>query len=124
MNIIFIDSVCFPGSGSQTAIQGDSKCADYQGPGIPTSCGDISANINKLVNTHFLCPASGNSCGCTYYETSPVSDAIPARDIKVNNTNFRGVKFMIGASRQFSNGKKDQWTINHNKRLKNTKSGI
>ena len=112
----------------QAAIQGDSKCAGYQGPGIHASspCG----NVPKLVNTHFLCPSPPKTgCNCTHFETTPVTDAIPqddgaGTDIQVENNTYRGVKFMIGASRQFSNKKQDVWTINHNRRLKNVKSGI
>ena len=95
-------------------------CAGYQGPGIPTSCGAISSDINKLVNTHFLCLPSSKSCDCTHAETN---DDIPT-NLEVDNSKFRGVKFTIGASREFGNGNQDIWTINHNKRLKNVKSGI
>ena len=104
----------------QLVIQGDPNCAGYQGPGIPKSCGAISLNINKLVNTHFLCPPSSSSCDCTHTETSDDIDSTA----KVENKKFRGVQFTIGASREFGNGKKDKWTINHNKRLKNIESGI
>ena len=115
----------FPGGCNTNQKQSAITCAGYQGPGIPKKCGAISSDIDKLVNTHFLCPPSSSSCDCTHTETSPISDKIPsAADTKVDNTKFRGVQFTIGASRRFGNGKQDVWTINHNKRLKNIESGI
>ena len=104
----------------QTVIQGDAKCAGYQGPGhTAPSC--VTVSTDKTVNTKNLCPSS---CDCVIATTSGLPPVYNTKPVTVDNTKYRGVTFMIGARKKFSNGKEDEWIINHNKRIKNSKSGI
>ena len=88
-----------------------SNCPGYNGP-VPKA-----VDVDKI-DIHKLCPVGGTPCGHAHINPEDIPD-----DTKVENA-YRKVKFKIGASRSFSNSKQDVWTISHNKRLKNVKSGI
>ena len=109
---------CNTNQKDRTAI--NSSCPGYQGPPVPTSV-PCATDSTDLVNVHHIC---GNNqtpqCDCGHTETTP--ENIPTT-AEVKN-NFRKVQFTIGANRKFGNGKQDTWTIDHNKRLKNVKSGL
>ena len=92
-----------------------SRCQGYQGP-------VVSSSDTKFIDTHTLCPHPLDPTKpCTHAHITP--EGIP-KDATVKNTKFRSVQFTIGANRKFGNSKQDTWTIDHNKRLKNVKSGI
>ena len=96
-----------------------SDCTGYNGP-------VVKASEYKLVNIHSICPNPPTTEPC-HHDHAGLGDHQLKKlgnDIKVFNNGLRKVKFTIGATRTFGNSKTDSWTINHNKRLKNVKSGI
>ena len=111
-----------PEGCNTNSVNARSNCTDYNGPVVKSTDYD-------LVNIHIYCPYPIDSNKSCYHDHPSV---VPAdltsinlgAEAKIWNNKRKQTKFTIGATRTFGNSKQDSWIINHNKRLRNIKSGI
>ena len=112
---------------------------NYKGPYVHENMinnnkrsGANAFGLKKLTNIRGVCVNASSLCEFTGNVQSNqfnISSSLGGTDIQIDNTNAPGkagtVTFTIGARAHFTgNNNSDEWTINHNKVLKNVKSGI
>ena len=87
-----------------------SRPARYNGP-IVSGSANIDHRNTKKCCTHGSCSMPTTSL------TLPTNN-------EVDNSKFKNVKFTIGAAGDLSGDDKDHWTMDHQKQLINTQSGL
>lgn len=110
-NVGWGDTTAPTGSGGDTTTNRPPR---YSGPIVTTD--------SDHRNTEKCCVNNGvHKSGCAV-ASMPTRLTLPANSL-INN-GFRDVQFTIGAAGDLSGDNKDQWTMDHRKRLTNTQSGL